>query len=1273
MSALRSPVRFTLRLFGDFVLSRNGQPCELLYSKGRALLAYLAVETVRAHSRTDLASMFWPSLENVAALTNLRQVLRDLRQALAAGNDEVSPLQISRDYVRLDPNGMEIDAADFAATVAECPLSLTPTDCAACLVQMEALAGRYRGGLLAELDLRECREFEAWLQARREDYHLRALSLLARLIECHERSGAFDKALPFALRFVELAPANEEGLRRAMRLLALNGRHADAVAHYEACRHVLQEELGIEPAKETCALVQRIRRGELPLVSDGPANTPLPPVVSERYHATVLYCELMPVDEGDPDAARALLHDPQARCGEILRGHGHLVQTHDSSLLAYFGYPQARENAARQAILAALTITRHAFAKIEVRIGVHTGWTIGSKGAQMPDSIGTLSVLAIRLGQSGGPGDVTISAATQHLVAGYFDCTSLGRLPSPGMAQAPDAFRVSGENGAKSRIEAAARLAPLSPLFGREDEVATLSAVWRKACSGTRQIVLLRGEAGIGKSRLVQTLEDAGRGQAHIVRKLHCSPENSLSPFHPLIELLESSLGFAPNDTTAERFDKLAAYVEVCHPKTCADTLPLFAKVLALPLRTPYREPLSPPHRQREMTLQLLLDHVYELALVQPLLLVIEDLHWGDASTLELLDRFVALKRAAPLLAVFTARPEFHSSWRERHVRTLNLNPLDDDETMALIAAVAPEMPPDAVDDIVERADGIPLFIEELARDIAGDKRAGIPETLQDLFAARLDALGVAKGVAQAAATIGREFDIALLQRISRLDIATLMRTLHQLKDAGLLLGSQIAGFRFKHALMHDAAYGSQTRHEREMTHLRIAVALKNSGKDERPEILAQHWAAGGETHEAIACWIEAGKRASRESAVSEAISHFKSGLALLATLPSRLEKPRLEIALQIDLGAAAFAAQGYASSEGARAFERVMDLYGQDADADLFPAAWGLWAGASSRAGYEHAHKLARRLPKLGGGEAAYEQQGHFAVGNTLYWQGEFVTARKNIEYALRLYHPSHHERHVTAFGEDGGVTAGSYHSWILWFLGFPEQAQRASTQALALARQLGHPYSIAYALTFAALLRCRLRQPEEAAALAQETLELADRHGFPLWQIGANISLGWGLAMQHREKGAETLRQCVEATRAAMGGVTLMILGPLAEAKVILGHGEQALEAITEALKVGKAIGDRHAEAELFRLKGEALLNRAEADVVEAEACFAEALSLSRKQRAKSLELRVTTSLARLWQQQDKHADARRLLEGCIAWFIDGFETPDFQDARELLDTYL
>ncbi|MRR50601.1 MAG: hypothetical protein EG825_06750 [Rhodocyclaceae bacterium] len=1270
MTTVPPPIRPTLQLLGGFSLSRDGQPRQLAYGKGRALLAYLAVEAGQAHSRSNLASMFWPSLGREAALTNLRQVLRDLRQSLAWQGEDKLPLEIGREYIRIDPDGLEVDVAEFAATVPECPTSRTLTNCAACLEQMEALAGRYRGPFLANIALQECLKFDDWLQRRREDYHQCALNLLTRLLECHERSHSHEKALPFALRFLELAPTNEEGLRRAMRLLAQNQRHADALARYEACRQLLKDDFGIEPARETISLAQRIHRGDLPLASNKPINTPLPPVTLERRQVTVLYCELTPSNESDPDAARTLLHDPQVRCAKTLRNLGHLVQTNDCSMLAYFGYPRAREDAARQAVAAALALARNIFAGVEVRVGVHTGWTIASSNARLPDTVGAISALAIRLGQSSDPGEVRISAAAKNLVTGYFYCANVGRLPATGMTQLPEVFHVLRESGVRSRIDASAIRAPLSPLIGRDDEAAIISTAWRNACGGAKHIMVLRGEAGIGKSRLVKTLKDKLLGQPHAVRELRCSPEHSLSPFRPLVELLESTLGFQSDESPLTKFDKLATYAEIHYEGICADAVPLLARILGLQLKAPYREPLSKPAHQREMTIQLLLDHVFALAATQPLLLVVEDLHWADPSTIELLDRFVALKRTAPLLAIFTARPEFQSSWRESLVHTLNLNPLDVHQTRALIATVAPEIGPAETNRIIERADGVPLFIEELARIVGTGKESAIPETLHDLLAERLDALGVAKSVVQAAATIGRKFDFALLQRISRLDTTTLTRSLHQLKDSGLLQRSKGNCFQFKHALMCDAAYESQTRAEREAMHLRIAIALKSGGIDLQPEILARHWAAGGEIQEAITCWVEAGKLASRNSASSEAVSHFKSGLALLSALATGTEKPLLEIELQIDLGTAFFAAQGYASAEGVRAYERAFHLYGQTPSADRFPVAWGLWAGASSRAGYEHARKLARQLLKMADGNAVHEQQGQFAIGNTLFWQGEFIPARKHIEGALELYHPSNHERHITAFGEDGGVTAHSYLSWILWFLGFPDQAQRASTQALELARQIDHPFSLAYALTFAALLRCRLRQPEEARALAEETLALAKRHDFPLWQIGANLSSGWALAMQSRNEGAEIVRQCAESTRAAMGGVRLIALVPLAEAKVILGLNTQALEVIAEAFEVSETNGDCHAAAELFRLKGEALLALSETNAIEAEHCFSEALSRSRKQRAKSMELRSSISLARLWQEQNKHADAKQLLEGCFNWFAEGFETPDLRDAKELLD---
>ena len=1271
--------RLQLRLLGGFALDRDGEPCKLAYEKGRALLAYLAMEPARMHTRSSLASMFWPDLAHDAALANLRQILHSLRQTLNATSPATPLLRVDRESVCLDPEaGLAIDAVEFSAAPSLCTATPDPAHCMSCIAGMEASERLHGGEFMDGFTLPECPDFEEWLQVQREAIHLHALDRLVRLSDCHERMGACDKSLPFAQRFLELEPWNEEGLRRVMRLLALNGQRATALARHEAFCRTLKKDLGVLPSDETHMLAERIQRGELspdrrrmadtlPMV---PVATP-PPAAAERRQVTVLYCELVAVGVDDPDEALALLREPQARCSDIIRSKsGYLVQIRGGSLLAYFGYPQASENAARMAVQAALEVTRTAFAGLELRASVHTGMVI-SGDRQVPDAIGATSGLAIRLRQLADCGEVAISGATQRLVAGYFDCTSLGQQALPGATRPLEVFRVSRESGARDRLEAASAL---TPLIGRKREIASLRAMWRDTLAGKGSVVLLRGEAGIGKSRLVLALKDAIPDQAARVRELRCVPEHSQSPFYPLTALFGFTLAFSPEDSPAAKFDKLAAYVETNYPKNDPDAVALLARMLGLPVRMPYREPASSPQQQRERTLAILLDRLCLLAARQPILLVVEDLHWADPSTLELLNLFIQRGNDIPILTVLTARPGFKPSWDENLVPSLPLNALNDVDTAVLIKTVAPEIPPAAIPRIVERADGIPLFAEELAREIAATDQPAIPSTLHDLLTARLDGMSEAKTVAQLAAAIGREFGVDLLRKIAPFDDASLRLLLGQLQDAGLLLGDIGRDMHFKHSLIRDAAYQSQTRDERAATHRRIGTALEAAGAGIRPEVLAQHWAAGGETRKAVAYWIAAGKLASQHSASQEALAHFKSGLALIEALPAGPERLRMELDLQIGLGSAATTSQGYASAEGAAAYARAMALCSwQESGPEMFPAIWGLWASASSRDGYPHALELAQRLLRMAhhGGDPIHTAQGHFAVADTLYWQGEFQAAREHLEQARAAYLPAHHTRHVADFGEDAGVTSASYLSWVQWFLGFPDQAHETSRQAVALARELGHPYSLAYALTFAAILHCRLRQPEKALALAEETLELASQHGFSLWQIGATLSRGWAQVMQDKRDGIESLQQCVEATRAAMGGVSLVVLGPLVDAYNALGMADPARTMSDEALVTGGTIGDHHIEAELQRLKGESLLGIADPDEAQAEACFHQALDISRRQRANSLELRAAMSMARLWLTQKKPDDARRVLDDMYHEFTEGFDTPDLQDARAILDS--
>lgn len=1250
------------------------QPCELGYEKGRAVLAYLAAEPGRRHARATLAAMLWPNLEREAALTNLRQVLRDLHRALDLEDDSAQPLQTDRESIRIEPgSSMVIDVGELAAVPATCPEHPAPERCNDCLARMESCVGKYRGEFMAGFSLRECADFEEWLQIQRETMHLRVLARLTRLSDCLTRTGAHARSLQFALRFLELEPWNEEALRRTMRLHSVNGQNATGLAQYEAFCRALKRELGVLPSAETHALAELLRKGDAnpaaPVVRTAPA---IPFQFAGRRQVTVLYCDLTSAMSEDPDAALERLRVPQALCQAVLGRHsGYLVQTHGGSLLAYFGFPQAREDAARRAVRAALELARTPVAGIDVRVGVHTGMVISGDDPQVPDAIGASSRIAIRLCQRANSGEVAISAATLRLIAGYFETRPDGhRQQADGTGET---FRVVRESAARSRLDAAPEL---TPLVGRTTEIETLLGLWRDARDGTRQVVLLHGDAGIGKSRLVHTLKEALRRQPCLLRELHCHPEYSQSPMHPLIALFQSALAFAADEPPAAKFDKLAGYVETHYKNTDREAVPLLAEMLSLPLRAPYREPSASPQQRRARTMGIILDRLSELAAGPPVLLVVEDLHWADPSTIEFLRLFVTQGRPAPVLAVFTARNGFCPPWPESLVKTLALGALDDDETAALIAAVAPRISPVARRRIVDRADGIPLFAEELAREIGNREPSAIPSTLHDLLAARLDNTAAAKSIALRAATIGREFRFDLLKQVCDLDAPVLSMMLSQLRRDGIVYGGDDGLFRFRHALIRDVAYQAQTGPDREESHRKIAVALSGEGNATPAEILAQHWQAGGELRKAATCWILAGKQASRHSASPEATAHFKSGIALIDALPADQETAQTEIELQIGLGAAACAAEGYASAAGAAAYERALQLCRQhDCTPEMFPAVWGLWASASSRVGYRHALQLANRLLGMAArsGDPIQDQQAHFAVADTLYWQGDFVSARQHLERVRGRYQATDHLRHACEFGEDAGVTAAAYQSWVLWFLGFPEQARAASVQAVAHARQLDHPFSLAYALTFASILRCRLRQPEAALELAQENLALSTRHDFPLWQIGAALSTGWAQALMKRHEGVDAMQRCVDATRTAMGGVTLVILGPLVEACVGLARFEAALAYCDEALAIGSALGDSHLEAELHRLRGEALLGLCDADTDEAEACFRRALTIGRRQAARSLELRAATSMARLWRQRGRAVEAMNLLRANLAWFAEGFDNPDLVDARQLLDALI
>ena len=1265
-----------LRTLGGFSLESETRSLDFAYEKGRALLVFLAMKPGCAHSRISLATMFWPELERAAALTNLRQVLHDLRQIFSRTSLSESPLQVDRESVRLHPAfGSSIDAVELVDYSHVCPVSPFRTHCKLCCEQMERIVERYSGEFMRGFALPECPDFEDWMQVQREALHLRMLAMLSRLADCHERMGAYARALYAAQHFLELEPWSEEGLRRVMRLHWVNGQAESALMCYQTGILTLKRELGVSPAIETRMLAEHIERRHLSVdvSSDSGKSGALasPVAVSERRQVTALFCELSFPGVEDPDDILSLAAAPQSRCIKIIGEHsGHLAQTSGGGLLAYFGFPLATENAARQAVTAALALAANRFPGLELRVGIHSGVVI-SGSVQVPDAIGVTSGLAIRMPQVADKGQVVISGMTLRLVDGYFECQNMGLRQLQGTLRPFEVFRVLRASGACDRVGAET---VLTPLVGRQREISRLLSLWSDTRRGLGRVVLLSGEAGVGKSRLVLTLKQALRDESCTIHELRCLPERSHSPFYPLLDLFGKVFDFLPEDTPAQKFDKLAAYVKTHYSDRGELAVSLYAKMLSLALRLPYRDPELTPQQQREEMFGLLLDRQEALAKDRRYLLIAEDLQWADPSTLELLHLIVARNPDVPILAVFTARSGFQPPWGETQTVPISLEALSPSETARLISSIASSIEPAMVERLVERADGIPLFAEELARELSCGERNAIPPTLLDLLLSRLDSMGTAKIVAQAAATIGREFTIDLLERIIPCDFNCLERVLERLLQASLLNYGLKDVYRFKHALIRDAAYESQTRHEREVMHRRIASALSALGTDARPELLALHWAAGGEILKATASWIEAGKQASREFANQEAMAHFRAGLASAEKLPNGPERERLELELYVGLGAASSSARGYAALEGVEFYERAMSSSGlDDSDSVVFPAIWRLWASASSRAGYTCANDLARHLLRMAeySGDPIQLQQGRFALANTLYWQGQFVTAREHLEAVRSTYRIAHHDSHVAVFGEDVGVTAESYYSWVMWFLGFPDHAQMASDRALQLSRQLGHPFSLAYALTFAAILRCRQGMPREAQALAKETLELSRKHGFGLWEIGAQLTQGWAQAMEGDAQGVELIHQCVDSTRLAMGGVTLVVLSPLADALVKLRRFKEALTVCGEALAIAERLGDGHIEAELHRLSGLALLGADASRGGEAENSFRMALTISDRQQARLMQLRAAVNLSDLWCNQGRPDDARAVLGNVYRQFCEGFDVPDLKSARVLLDT--
>ncbi len=1213
-----SSERLQLRLLGRFQLIRQGREGDgLSYEKGRALLAFMAIEADLPHSRKMLAEWLWPDLPLGAALANLRVVLLDLRKVVNSGT--LVRLSVDRDSVCLNASGFFIDVAAFMLPGKRCSCAGTPVPCGDCLARMEARSALYRGDFLDGFSLADCLEFDDWLQLQREILRQPAIRLHAELARIHDARGDLPAAIAHSRRHVAMAGWDEAGHRQLIRLLTQSGQLDSALAQFERCRRFLDSELGVPIAEETRKLADAIvlgaaQRDAVNVVPQAESSVERF-LAAERRQLTVLYCELSALNTEDPDEMLAVLYPAQQRwTGLLVNFSGHVVPTCTGGLLAYFGYPSASECAVRDAMRAARAMMEDASAGVAARIGIHTGLVVCGGSPAVPDIVGTTTTLAIRLRLLASPGEIAVSAEAASLVEGFFRFEPLGLRVISGVPQPVEAFLLASQTSAMDRVAAAPRL---TPLVGRVAELQMLSTLWRKACHGHRQFMLVCGEAGIGKSRLLVEFRRQLSEELFVIRELRCLPEFSCSPFQPLIRLIEDALDFAESDDEAARHSRLMSYLAANHPGMCASECQAIAALLLL-ARAAEAQP-STADSQRDALLSLIPRLLDQTSPHLPLLLIVEDLHWADPSTLELLQRVLTCSGRAQMLAVFTARPGFAPPWPPQRVPILKLGRLSHDEIRELVTSLGPEHSC-VLNRLVERADGIPLFAEELARVSCAEPGGEIPATLKDILAARLDSTAQAKATAQLGATIGRVFPSDLLCRISPLPAEIVESHLMTLVASDLIVAARRGWFHFRHALICDAAYQSQTKAARQTAHRRVAEVLQ-SGPRIHPEVIASHYAAASDWERAVAFWLQAGHQAVRHSAYREAMLHFRAGLLLIGKLPAGPARTRFEFDLQNGLGVAAISVEGYGSAEATTAHERAASLFDLPPDApDSFRALWGLWASASSRTGYGHALEMAERMLRIAerNRNSVQLQQAHFALGNTLFWQGRVALSQQHLEAALEHYRPIHRSRHLADFGEDLRVTAGSYLAWVRELAGHREKARQAMAEALDYARQIQHPYSLGYALTFAGMLHCRLREPGQALAIANEALFLAEKHDFPLWRIGGHVVRGWARAVSGHCDGLDEIRRSVEATRSVMSGVTLAVLDLLADAALAQHGYQEALETIGKALALGRELGDHHVEAELLRLQGESLLALSRSNVENARECFLKAEAIAREQGA-------------------------------------------------------
>ncbi len=1030
---------------------------------------------------------------------------------------------------------------------------------------------------------------------------------------------------------------------------------------------------------------------------------------AERRQLTVMFVDLVGSTalsaQLDPEEMQEVLRGYQDTvAGEISRFEGHVAKFMGDGVLAYFGWPIAHEDEAERAVRAALAISaavprlaviRHQ--PLAARIGISTGLVVvgglvGTGAAQEEAVVGETPNLAARLQALGAPGDIMICGTCRKVCAGTFLVEELGTRTLHGFRHPVPVFRILGERSGITRFEA--RAGPnVLPVIGRDQELALLFDRWRQAQGGDGQCVLLTGEAGIGKSRIVRAVRDHLRDERVFVLRYQCSPFHSDSPLWPIAQQLAQAAGFATEDSIAGMREKLerllARAVDDVGP-----IVPLMAELVGLDLDGTYPRLELAPQQQRVRTLQALVAQLEGLAAQAPVLLLFEDVHWIDPTSLELIERLVERIGNKPVLALLTARPLFRDGLSGHpHLTRLTLNRLGRHAAEMMIRRLAGkrQLSAELAAEIITETDGVPLFVEEVTKAVleAGSIGSGptdkggrgispvrVPATLYDSLMTRLDRLRPLKEVAQVAACIGREFDHSLLVEVAGMPEAELEAALNGLIAAELVFRRGMppnAHYTFKHALLRDAAYESVLRARRQHIHAAVLEALERKATPIEPELRAQHAVAAGQPGRAIDLWQEAGRGAAQRSANAEAVRHLNAALQLLHTAPISEARDRQEIDLLVALGVPLIAVKGYASPEVEANYERACELCEQlSEERTLFGALRGLWNCIYDRGELERSLQLARRLVLVGQRHGAEERALAWrALGSTHLSRGEFEQALKAFEEGIDAHQHLSPDTCVRAYGEAPRIVCMQYTGWIHAWCGRLDTALALLRQGTDEARALEHPISLAFASALLGVVHALRRDMEACAEVEEQVRALSEEHGFVFWLAHSKIFLGWAQVQAGEfERGLDGIRRGLADWRATGAELHVPTWSTfLVDALLLAGQRAEAHEVLEAALDLAVARHELCVVPELYRLRGKLLVLEGQAD--HAAAALELALVTARNQGAALYERRTARDLAELLASQGDRLGARNVLASTLSQCVEGSGTPDLDEARKLFGT--